>query len=47
MLRGGASLDAVSSMLRHRSLDMTGHYAKVDVGMLEKVVQAWPEGVPC
>ena len=47
MLRGGASLDAVSSLLRHRSLDMTGHYAKVDVGMLEQVVQPWPEGVPC
>lgn len=47
MLRGGATLYAVSSMLRHRSLDMTGHYAKVDVGMLEQVVQPWPEGVPC
>ena len=47
MLRGGASLDAVSSMLRHRSVDMTGHYAKVDIGMLEQVVQPWPEGAPC
>jgi len=47
MLRGGASLDAVSSMLRHRSLDMTSHYAKVDIGMLEQVVLAWPEGAPC
>lgn len=47
MLRGGASLDAVSSMLRHRSVDMTAHYAKVDVAMLQQVVQPWPEGAPC
>lgn len=47
MLRAGASLDAVSSMLRHRSMDMTAHYAKVDLAMLQHVVQPWPEGAPC
>ena len=47
MLRGGATLDAVSAMLRHRSLDMTVHYAKVDLPMLERIVQPWPEGAPC
>jgi site-specific recombinase XerD len=47
MLRTGASLDAVSSMLRHRSMDMTAHYAKVDLAMLQHVVQPWPEGAPC
>ncbi|TAK55471.1 MAG: integrase [Gammaproteobacteria bacterium] len=47
LLRAGASLDAVSSLLRHRSLDMTAHYAKVDVAMLTSVAQPWPEGVPC
>lgn len=47
MLRGGATLDAVSAMLRHRSLDMTAHYAKVDVRMLERIAQPWPEGVSC
>lgn len=47
MLRGGATLDAVSAMLRHRSLNMTVHYAKVDLPMLERIVQPWPEGVPC
>jgi len=47
MLRAGASLEAVSSMLRHRSLDMTAHYAKVDVAMLTAIAQPWPEGTPC
>jgi len=47
MLRKGASLDAVSSMLRHRSMDMTAHYAKVDLVMLQHVVQPWPEGASC
>jgi integrase/recombinase XerD len=47
MLRGGASLHTVSSVLRHRSTDMTAHYAKVDIVMLQSVVQPWPEGVSC
>ena len=47
MLRGGATLDAVSAVLRHRSLDMTAHYAKVDLPMLERIAQPWPEGVSC
>jgi site-specific recombinase XerD len=47
MLRGGATLDAVSAMLRHRSLDMTAHYAKVDLLMLGRIAQPWPEGVSC
>ena len=47
MLRGGATLDAVSAMLRHRSLDMTMHYAKVDLPMLERIAQPWPEGAAC
>lgn len=47
MLRGGATLDAVSAMLRHRSLNMTAHYAKVDLPMLECIAQPWPERVSC
>jgi integrase/recombinase XerD len=47
MLRAGASLQAVSSMLRHRSLDMTAHYAKVDVAMLTAIAQPWPGGASC
>lgn len=47
MLRAGATLDAISSLLRHRSSDTTAHYAKVDVTMLQQVVQPWPEGASC
>jgi site-specific recombinase XerD len=42
MLRGGATLDMVGAVLRHRSPDMTAHYAKVDVTMLQQVAQPWP-----
>lgn len=47
MLRAGASLDAVGTVLRHRSIDTTAHYAKVDVTMLRLVAQPWPGEVPC
>lgn len=47
MLRGGASLEAVGTVLRHRSVETTAHYAKVDRLMLNRVVQPWPEGVLC
>ena len=42
MLRAGATLEAVGAVLRHRSLDMTAHYAKVDIKMLETISQPWP-----
>ena len=42
MLRAGATLEAVGAVLRHRSIDMTAHYAKVDVKMLETIAQPWP-----
>jgi site-specific recombinase XerD len=44
MLRGGATLDMVGAVLRHRSADMTAHYAKVDVTMLRQIAQPWPGG---
>jgi integrase/recombinase XerD len=47
MLREGMTLDAVSSMLRHRSLDMTAYYAKVDVPRLKQIAQPWPEETSC
>jgi len=47
MLRSGATLETVSTVLRHRSVDMTGYYAKVDIRMLEKIVQPWPEEQTC
>ena len=47
MLREGATLQEVSMILRHRSTDMSAHYAKVDVNVLQKLTQPWPEGAPC
>ncbi len=47
MLRAGATLDAVGTVLRHRSIDTTAHYAKVDVAMLQLIAQPWPGEAPC
>lgn len=43
MLRHGVPLDQIGLVLRHRSLDMTAYYAKVDVALLKQVAQPWPE----
>jgi integrase/recombinase XerD len=42
MLRGGATLDMVGAVLRHGSPNVTAHYAKVDVLMLQQIAQPWP-----
>jgi integrase len=42
MLRAGAGLETVGTILRHRSPATTAIYAKVDVPMLLKVAQDWP-----
>lgn len=47
LLREGSSLESISALLRHSSLNMTGYYAKVDVNMLKKIAQPWPKGAPC
>jgi integrase len=47
MLRSGASLDAIATVLRHESSDMTAYYAKVDLELLQLVAQPWPEGASC
>jgi len=47
MLRHGASLQEISSVLRHRFLTTTEIYAKVDVTALQRIAQAWPEVQPC
>lgn len=43
MLREGASLQEISVLLRHRSIDTTQIYAKVDVMGLSEIAQPWPE----
>lgn len=42
MLRKGASLAEIGEILRHRSLDSTALYAKVDLVALRAVAQPWP-----
>jgi site-specific recombinase XerD len=45
MVRAGVSLKAVADVLRHRSLDTTALYTKVDLPRLRDVARPWPEGV--
>ena len=46
MLRHGVPLAQIGLVLRHRSLDMTASYAKVDLALLKQVAQRWPEVHP-
>jgi integrase len=45
MLRRGATLVAVSQVLRHRDLATTAIYAKVDLANLRRVARPWPGAV--
>jgi site-specific recombinase XerD len=47
MLRSGASLDLIATVLRHESSDTTAYYAKVDIELLGQIAQPWPEGAAC
>ena len=47
MLRQGASLQDIADVLRHRSIETTQIYAKVDVTALRRIAQPWPEVQPC
>lgn len=47
MLRRGASLQEISVILRHRSIESTQIYAKVDITGLQQIAQCWPEVQPC
>jgi site-specific recombinase XerD len=42
MLRHGASLSEIAEVLRHRCIETTQGYAKVDLERLRGVAQAWP-----
>jgi site-specific recombinase XerD len=43
MLRQGVALDRIGLVLRHRGIDTTAYYAKVDVNLLKQIAQPWPE----
>ena len=47
MLRNGASLQEIAVVLRHRSIETTQIYAKVDVTTLRQIAQPWPEVQSC
>jgi integrase/recombinase XerD len=47
MLRHGASLQEIAAILRHRSIQTTEIYAKVDVAALGAIAQPWPEVQQC
>ena len=47
MLRQGESLQDIAALLRHRSIETTKIYAKVDVVTLRQIAQPWPEVQPC
>jgi integrase/recombinase XerD len=45
MLGGGASLNEIAEILRHRNPQTTTIYAKVDLGSLHALALPWPGGV--
>ena len=45
MLRRGASLADIGDLLRHRGINTTAIYAKVDMEALRPLAQLWPGGV--
>jgi site-specific recombinase XerD len=47
MLRDGISLPAIGVVLRHRSVETTAHYARVDAELLRSVAQPWLGGRSC
>jgi site-specific recombinase XerD len=46
LLAQGASLESIGVLLRHRLLDTTKLYAKVDFKVLSRLAQPWPEVSP-
>jgi site-specific recombinase XerD len=47
MLRQDVGLEEIAAVLRHRSIETTALYAKVDLQGLAQVAQPWPEVTPC
>ena len=47
MLRQDVGLEEIAAVLRHRSIETTALYAKVDLRGLAQIAQPWPEVTPC
>lgn len=47
MLRQDVGLEDIAEALRHRSIETTALYAKVDLRLLEQIAQPWPEVTAC
>jgi len=47
MLQEGATLQQISVLLRHKSIETTQIYAKVDIAGLIQIAQPWPEVPSC
>jgi site-specific recombinase XerD len=45
LLRRGSSLSEIAQVLRHRHVDTTAIYAKVDRLALRDVARPWPGGI--
>jgi site-specific recombinase XerD len=44
MVSVGVALPAIGQVLRHRSLQTTANYARVDLDRLRLLAQPWPQG---
>jgi integrase/recombinase XerD len=47
LLRQGSSMQDIAALLRHRSIETTQIYAKVDVTALRQIAQPWPQVQSC
>jgi site-specific recombinase XerD len=47
LLRQGSSMQDIAALLRHRSVETTQIYAKVDVTALRQIAQPWPQVRSC
>jgi site-specific recombinase XerD len=43
MLRHGLPLEQIGMILRHRGIDTTAYYARIDFALLRRIAQPWPE----